>query len=62
MEGGGPYFESYWSIDYDGWVKEGEPGSAVLVETGEYYNPTEELFENYVLQRQRATENYNAYN
>lgn len=62
VEGGGPYFESFWVTDYDGWINVGDARSAVLVETGSYYNPTQELFENYVLQRERANENYNYYN
>ena len=58
VQHGGPYFESYKTIYYDGWVKEGYPGSAELVTDQEVYVPTQQLFEDYTLQRQRAYENY----
>lgn len=58
IDGKGPYFDSHWVTSYDGWIKEGEPGSATLVETDSYYTPTQSIFENYGIQRQRAIENY----
>lgn len=58
VDNSGPYYECYHTIDYDGWIKVGAPGSAELLETGDYYNPSQSMFDSAVLQRQRATENY----
>lgn len=62
VEGGGPYFECFRTVDYDGWVDEGKPETATLVETAETYSMPKEIYESYVTQRERATENYNYYN
>lgn len=62
VEGSGPYFECFRTIDYDGWVDEGKPESATLVETAEVYSMPEEIYESYEMQRERAAENYNNQN
>lgn len=58
VEGGGPYYTCYKTIYYNGWIEEGNYNSATLDEIGTKYSDTEQVFESYIIQREKARESY----
>ena len=58
IENGGPYDQSFHNIYYDGWTVRGGINKLELVETGNVYRPTQDIFNSHTAQRARAYANY----
>ncbi len=58
IEDGGPYYQCFKTVYYDGWVLTGDINKVELEETGDMYNPTEDIFYSKDMQRVRAYANY----
>lgn len=58
IDDAGPYFQCWKKINYEGWAEEGNYNTAQLIETITEYGPavggSQELFESYQLQQDRA--------
>lgn len=58
IDDAGPYFQCWKKINYDGWAEEGNSNTAQLIETITEYGPavggSQQMFESYQLQKDRA--------
>ena len=57
--GGGPYYQCYQTVDYDGWSAENDGENPTFVVYDPYYNPTQAVFNSYTMQRTNALNSYN---